>query len=75
MSWVEAWANVAIGYFIATGSQILIFPWFGIHIPISDNFIIGGWFTLISLIRSYLVRRWFDNLFHKQQSSILAPNR
>lgn len=60
MSFVEALTNVTIGYFVAVGSQIIIFPFFGIHIPFADNFKMGAWFTLISIIRSYGVRRFFN---------------
>lgn len=59
-SLTESLVNVAIGYFVACGSQILIFPLFDIHIPLSDNFLIGAWFTVISIARSYIVRRWFN---------------
>jgi hypothetical protein len=61
-SFIEAWANVLVGYLVAIASQVLIFPWFGIHVPLSTNLAIGGWFTLISLARSYVLRRWFNNL-------------
>ena len=57
---LESAANVAIGYGVAVASQVAIFPLFGIHIPLADNLVIGGYFTLISLARSYLVRRWFN---------------
>ena len=57
---VESLANVAIGYAVAVASQMLIFPMFGIHITLSDNLLIGGYFTLISIARSYAVRRWFN---------------
>ncbi|WP_295445467.1 hypothetical protein [uncultured Thiodictyon sp.] len=56
----ESIANVAIGYGVALASQLILFPWFGIHLPLSDNLWIGAWFTVISLVRSYLVRRWFN---------------
>ncbi len=59
ISFIESLVNVVIGYGIAIVSQLIIFPVFGIDIPLSDNFIIGLWFTLISLIRSYVIRRWF----------------
>ena len=59
ISLIESLVNVVIGYGIAIVSQLIIFPVFGIDIPLSDNFIIGLWFTLISLIRSYVIRRWF----------------
>lgn len=59
-SLTESLVNVAIGYFVACASQIIIFPWFGIDIPLHDNFLIGAWFTVISIVRSYVVRRWFN---------------
>lgn len=56
---IESLINVAIGYGVALLSQVLIFPLYGIHIQLLDNIGIGAWFTVISLIRSYAVRRWF----------------
>lgn len=62
MSAVESVANVAIGYGVAVASQIAIFPLFGVHLPLADNLVIGGYFTAISLVRSYAVRRLFNRL-------------
>lgn len=62
MSLVESIANVAIGYGIAVLSQILIFPLFGINIPLHDNLLIGGLFTIVSIVRSYALRRLFNAL-------------
>lgn len=59
-SLIETLVNVFIGYGVAVASQIIIFPWFGIHIPLADNFVIGAWFTLISIVRGYTIRRWFN---------------
>jgi hypothetical protein len=59
---VEAVANVAIGFGVAVGSQIVIFPMFGINIPLSDDLLIGAWFTGISLLRSFALRRVFNRL-------------
>jgi len=58
-SLLESFINVLIGYLVAVGSQILIFPLFGIDIPLRDNFLIGFYFTIISIIRSYTLRRIF----------------
>lgn len=58
-SLIESITNVAIGYGVAVLSQIAIFPLFDIHVSISDNLMIGAWFTTISILRSYAVRRWF----------------
>ena len=59
-SLIESLTNVMIGYLVAVASQLIVFPWFDIFIPLADNLIIGCWFTLISLARSYAVRRWFN---------------
>lgn len=56
---VESVANVAIGYGVAVVSQIAIFPLFGVHLPLAENMAIGGYFTVISLARSYVIRRLF----------------
>lgn len=57
---MESCVNVLIGYGIALLSQMVIFPFFGIHVSISDNLEIGAWFTGISLVRSFVVRRFFN---------------
>jgi len=61
-SFLESCINVAIGYGVALLSQILVFPLFGIHIPLSSNIAIGAIFTVISIARSYAVRRVFNKL-------------
>ena len=64
-SFIEAIFNVLIGYGVALLSQIIVFPIVGIHVPLSTNIEIGLWFTLISIIRSYAIRRWFNAGLHK----------
>ncbi len=59
-SFIESLANIAIGYTVALASQLVIFPAFGIRVPLSSNLGIGAWFTVVSLIRGYAVRRWFN---------------
>ena len=59
-SLIEALLNILIGYAVAMATQIVVFPWFGIHIPFSQNFAIGAIFTVVSLLRSYAIRRWFN---------------
>lgn len=58
-SLIESLTNIAIGLVINITAQHLIFPLFGINIPWSDNFLIAAIFTVISLVRSYVLRRWF----------------
>ena len=64
-SLIESLTNVLVGYSIAVTSQIIIFPYFGIDIPMADNFIIGLWFTVISIARSYTIRRLFTKYINK----------
>lgn len=59
-SLIESVANIVIGYVIAIASQMIIFPWFGIHSSFADHLAIGGFFTIVSLVRSYALRRWFN---------------
>lgn len=57
---IESIVNIGIGYGVAILSQIAVFPIFGIYVPLKTNLWIGVWFTGISLVRSYAIRRWFN---------------
>lgn len=59
-SFVESLTNVAVGWAVALASQLVIFPLFDIHVPIRTNLWISIWFTGISIVRSYCIRRWFS---------------
>jgi hypothetical protein len=59
-SLIEAIANVVVGYALAVLTQIVVFPWFGLQIPFRDNLAIGAMFVMISLLRSYALRRLFE---------------
>lgn len=61
-SLVETLTNVAIGYIVAVGAQVVIFPWFGIHISLAADAAIGLLFTVVSIVRSYALRRMFETL-------------
>lgn len=60
MSLVEAVANVVVGYGVAVAAQILIFPIFGLHTTLAQNLMMGAVFTLVSIARSYVLRRLFE---------------
>lgn len=59
-SLIEAVLNTAIGYVIAILTQVAVFPLFGIHIPLEQDLLIGLIFTVVSLVRSYALRRLFN---------------
>ena len=62
MSLVESVANVLVGYGVAVITQILIFPIFGLHTTLAQNLKMGAIFTLVSIARSFILRRLFEAL-------------
>ena len=60
MSLIETLSSVAIGYVISLVAQMIIFPVFGIEVSLTDNLLIGLFFTVVSIIRGYYVRRLFE---------------
>ncbi len=62
MSWVETCLNTGIGFAIAIAAQVLVFPLFGFNPPLSANFQIALIFTVISIVRGYVLRRLFEAL-------------
>ena len=61
-SMVETVLNTALGFGVALTAQIVVFPWFGINIPLSSNFLIGAIFTVVSIARGFVLRRLFESL-------------
>jgi len=59
-SFIEAVTNVLIGYLVAVISNLIVLPLFGYQVSLFDGFAIGVVFTVISLIRSYVIRRVFN---------------
>lgn len=59
-SLIESLLNILIGYGIAIMAQVIIFPLFGGHFTLQDNLKIGALFTVVSLVRSYCLRRLFN---------------
>lgn len=57
---LEAVLNSLAGYIVAIYSQEILFPMFGISLPLSAHLMLGLWFTLISIIRSLILRRVFN---------------
>jgi hypothetical protein len=59
----EAWANIAVGFGVNFTANMVVLPLFGFtSLTLKNNFIIGAIYTVISLLRSYVLRRWFNGL-------------
>jgi hypothetical protein len=62
MSLLEAVTNIAVGYGVAVLTQVLVFPLFGLRVSLGENLGIGAVFTVVSLVRSFALRRIFNGL-------------
>lgn len=62
MSLLESLINVAVGYAVAVSAQIMVFPMFGLEVALVDNLAIGAIFTGISIVRSFTLRRVFEEI-------------
>ena len=62
MSLVESATNIVVGYCLAVLTQVLVFPLFGLSVSLGENLGIGAVFTVVSLVRSFALRRIFNGL-------------
>ncbi len=58
-SLVESLTNGFIAYLISVVTAYFVFPLFGHETSMIDNFGITACFTVVTVIRSYIVRRLF----------------
>lgn len=62
----ESITNVAVGYSVAMITQAMIFPLFGLHASTAEHAGIALIFTVVSLVRSYALRRLFNYFGEKK---------
>ena len=60
-SMIETLTNVGIGWFISFIANMLVLPLFGYNINLTDGVLISIIFTIISIVRGYLIRRFFNS--------------
>lgn len=61
----ESITNIVVGFGISTGANMIVLPWFG-HTPNwSEAAGIGGVLTIVSIIRSYVLRRIYNQIYIK----------
>jgi hypothetical protein len=64
-SFIEAWVNILIGYTINFFMNLVILNgMFNLGVTLAQNLWIGAAFTVVSLVRSYVIRRWFNARLH-----------
>lgn len=59
-SLLEAITNILVGYSVNVAANFVIFPLWGWTITIKQNIEIGIIYTVISIIRSYCLRRLYN---------------
>lgn len=59
-SLMEAVTNTAVGFIISLITWYFVAKWMGIPMTWTDNLIITGIFTIVSIARGYVLRRIFD---------------
>ncbi len=74
-SFIEALTNIAIGFGINLVANMTILPALGFPISLGDGLLIGVFFTIISVARSYVVRRWFDTNLREFNQRLAARIR
>lgn len=60
-SLIEVLANICIGFVVTLLASPIIYPWFGVKFTLAQNFGLTMVFTVLSVVRGYVVRRWFNN--------------
>lgn len=62
-SWCEAWTNIFVGFAINFVANAIFFPMFGFKtFTLETNFELGLIYTVISLLRSFALRRIFNKI-------------
>jgi hypothetical protein len=59
-SFFESCLNVAVGWLVGLVANLVVLPWFGYFVTFGDAAGISVVYTIISLVRSYAIRRWFN---------------
>ena len=72
-SLIEALFNVLIGFAINWVANLWILPMYGFHVTGGQAFSMGLIFTVISVARSYLLRRFFNSQLHAAAVLLSQP--
>ena len=60
-SFIESLTSTTIGIIIGIVLNLTILPIFGYPVSVVDSLWISVIFTIVSIIRSYIIRRWFNS--------------
>ena len=63
---IESLTSTTIGVIIGVVLNLTILPVFGYPVSLSDSLWISVIFTIASIIRSHIIRRWFNSKEKRQ---------
>jgi hypothetical protein len=69
MSWLESLVNIAVGFGISLAAQTFFLPLLGVQIEFRQNLLFALIMTVISILRSYTLRRVFEALHIRRPQS------
>ena len=61
-SLIETISNIVVGLMVSLVVNATVFPWLGFHISSSQNITLTLIYTVISIVRSYILRRTFNRI-------------
>ena len=67
-SLVESIANAAAGLVLSFFLQLVLFDLLGIAASLGQNLLLTAAFSGLSLLRSYILRRFFNGVLHKPRT-------
>jgi membrane protein implicated in regulation of membrane protease activity len=69
-SFLEATLGTAIGFVISVALTAVVLPAYGHNVTLSQNLQITFIFTVASIVRSYVLRRWFNAYIHRPKEPL-----
>lgn len=70
-SLIEASSNTVIGFGISYISTFIIFPLVGLQTSPGTNLMITIYFTIVSILRGYILRRYFNRKTYRPKRILL----
>lgn len=62
LSLIESACNILVGLVASFVIQLVLYPMMNIEVSVSQNITITLVFFVVSFVRGYLIRRFFNNL-------------
>ena len=71
-SFIEVCLGTAIGFLISYSAGPLMYAYLDVPYSHTGNLVITGGFTILSIIRGYIIRRWFNRDLTKAARKLTA---